>query len=209
VSYLSGYGATNVPAGTPIVTYQDAKAHLNLSDDNDALELQGFIDAATGIVEQHIGPVVAVSYTETQYVQGYSALVLNHAPVVSVESVVEYVWQVPQTLTAQPFGTSSLTPLGYTVDAESGLLRRYMSGYPVAFMGPVVVSYTSGRASVPAAVRMATLVIVAHLWQTQRGASPLPSPGGDQIPLAGSGGGLPPLALELLHGYDTRTPTIA
>jgi uncharacterized phiE125 gp8 family phage protein len=192
-----------------VVTYQDVKAHLNLTDDSDAYELQSFIDAAVGIVEQEIGPVQPTSYTETQYVTGYSTLILNHPPVQSVQSVTEYVWNVGQTLTAQPFGTVSPTPLAYSLDAEAGLLRRYMSGYPTAFMGPVVVTYTAGRDIVPPAVRRAVLVIVAHLWQTQRGTSSLPSLGGEAPAPVGVGSGIPPLARELLKGYDNRIPTVA
>jgi hypothetical protein len=191
-----------------IVTYEDVKAHLNLSDDRDAFELQSFIDAATNVVEQEIGPVLPTSYTETQFVGGRSTLVLNHPPIQSIQSVVEYAWNLAQTLTEQPFG-SSVTTLGYVFEAESGLLRRYTSGFPTYFMGPVTVTYTAGRTTIPPAVRMATLVIVAHLWQTQRGTSPLPSLGGEQPAPVGPGGGIPLIARELLKGYDNRIPTVA
>lgn len=193
----------------PIVTYQDVKAHLNLGDDSDALELQGFIDAAIGIVEQRIGVVTPTAYTETFEATCWAAVPLRHTPVLSVQSVTEYVLNIPYPLTVEPAGTI-LDSYGYRLDfPDSGLLTRYTNGFPGLFRGPVTVSYTAGRTSVPAAVKMATLIIVAHLWQTQRGASPLPSLGGDVAPPVGQVAGVPPLALDLLRGYDTRTPTIA
>ena len=192
-----------------IVTYEDVKAHLNLTDDRNAFELQRFIDAATNVVEQQIGPILPVSYTETQNVGGFSTLVLNHAPVQSVQSVTEYTWGVAQVLTSQPLGFTPTTTLGYMLDSNSGIMVRRSSGFQANFYGPVTVSYTVGRATVPAAVQLATLIIVAHLWQTQRGSSPLPSLGGDVAPPVGQVAGIPALALDLLKGFDTRLPTIA
>jgi hypothetical protein len=189
-----------------IVTYQDVKTHLNLTDDGDAFELTRFIDAASDIVEQIVGPLSDSTYTETHDATNRSVLVLNHFPVQSVQSVVESVWGASRTLTAQPVGSAGF---GYTMAAESGVMERRFYGGPSRFCGPVTVTYTAGRGSVPAAVQLATLVIVAHLWQTQRGAAPLPSVGGEPAPAFVQNGGVPPLALELLRGYEASIPTLA
>jgi hypothetical protein len=189
-----------------IVTYQDVKTHLNLTDDGDAFELTRFIDAASDIVEQIVGPLSDSTYTETHDATNRSVLVLNHFPVQSVQSVVESVWGASRTLTAQPVGSAGF---GYTMAAESGVMERRFYGGPSRFCGPVTVTYTAGRGSVPAAVQLATLVIVAYLWQTQRGAASLPSVGGEPAPAFVQNGGVPPLALELLRGYEASIPTLA
>jgi uncharacterized phiE125 gp8 family phage protein len=195
----------------PIVTYEDVKAHLNLTDDSDAYELARFIDAATNIVEQRVGTVMPTAYSETYNAYGWMSLPLRHTPVQSIQTVTEYAFASgTQVLTAQPAGTT-YDSYGYRLESKtSGGLTRRAFGWPVPFRGPVTVTYTAGLDVVPPAVQLATLVIVAHLWQTQRGTAALPSLGGDPVAAAPvAAGAVPPLAQELLRGYDTRTPAIA
>ena len=73
--------------------------------------------------------------------------------------------------------------------------------------GDVDVTYTAGLRIVPADSPLATLIVVQHLWETQRGRYGS-VPGGSQEPeyMTGRGFALPRRALELL---DTTLPGVA
>jgi hypothetical protein len=101
--------------------------------------------------------------------------------------------------------TTALTLADYELDADTGLLRLAAGGW---FRGTYTVTYTSGRADLPAAIRLAVLVIAEHLWETQRGAAPVgPLSGDDTFPTPGLGFAIPNRALELLAPY--RRPAVA
>jgi hypothetical protein len=67
----------------------------------------------------------------------------------------------------------------------------------------VQVDYTTGYVPTPAAIRLAVLIVAAHLWETQRGTAALPQPGFDQVPTMAGGAGFafPNRAKELLADY--------
>jgi hypothetical protein len=162
---------------TQLVTLPQVKAHLGMpaGDTTHDTELQAFIDAATPIVEYITGPVNPVTTTETLDVAGCSFVVLSKVPVISVTSAIEYLVTQPFTLTAQPPG-STTSNYGYSIDRpESGLItRRGITGMPMNFLGStLVITYTSGLASVPADIKLAALEDIRGLWQqTQQGIRP-------------------------------------
>jgi hypothetical protein len=74
----------------------------------------------------------------------------------------------------RPATAPCTTPLllsDYELDADTGLVRTGV-GRLVPY-GTYTVTYTSGRADLPAAIRLAVLIIAEHLWETQRGAAPV------------------------------------
>ncbi|MEU6582754.1 hypothetical protein [Nocardia sp. NPDC046763] len=161
-----------------LVSMSDVYRHLNLDESDLApmAELQGFIDAATPFVEYITGPMLPTTVTETYpVVVGQTQIMLRTCPVLSIQTVTEYLATVARTLTNQPRG-SSTDNYGYSLDiASAGLLvRRGVVGVAIPFLGDtVVVSYTAGRATVPAHVRMAALEDIRGLWQqTQQGGNP-------------------------------------
>lgn len=162
---------------TSLVSMPDVYAHLNLNkaDTSYQAELQGFIDAATGIFTYHCGPIAATSFTENWTITpGQSQINLLQCPVLSIQSVIEYVGLTAYTLTEQPRG-STVNNYGFSLDMPSGgtLVRRSSSGMPCAFIGDeVVVTYTAGRATIPPEVRLAALEDIRGLWQqTQQGSN--------------------------------------
>jgi hypothetical protein len=101
--------------------------------------------------------------------------------------------------------TTPLTLSDYELDADTGLLRLASGG---RFYGTYTVTYTSGRDDLPAAIRLAVLVIAEHLWETQRGAAPVgPLSADDTFATPGLGYAIPNRALELLAPY--RRPAVA
>lgn len=154
-----------------IVSLAEAKAHLRkpatASDDDD--DLMGFIRAATGVVEQYVGSVVRRTWVETFDGGGHSRLLLAHPPALSVTSVVE--------------DGATLAAADYKLHPASGVLTRVAGSWDLPWrpgIQNVVVTYAAGRTAVEASWRLAALIIVKHMWETQRAAAPGPLTQGNE-----------------------------
>ncbi|GIH91941.1 hypothetical protein ACFFMN_33955 [Planobispora siamensis] len=137
-----------------IVSIEDARVHLNLTNTAEDAELREMIRAVTEPIERHTGVVLRRTVVE-QHRGGYS-LVLHKTPILSITSV---------------------TGIGSALDQDvaellpgemSGVVRRRDGAW---ISGPVTVTYTAGRTDVPPHIRLAALMILQHLWETQRGAA--------------------------------------
>jgi hypothetical protein len=153
----------------------DLKAHLNITDSDNDDELLGMLDAATDVTESIVGPLAGGTVTETHYGLSSDVLVLRQVPVAALVSVSGRLWP----------------------DGALGTLRL-VSGY--RFAGDVTVTYTTGREA-PAAVRLAVLIIAAHLWETQRGSAPVGPLSTDDGTVSGLGFAIPNRARELLAPF--------
>lgn len=143
-----------------IVSLADAKTHLNIpvSRTSDDEELRSFIEATTAVVERFAGAVLRASHTQT-FDGGRDAVVLAHTPVMAVTSVTE---------SGTPVATS-----GYDLDEGSGVMERLSGGFRSrwsAGAANVTVTYTAGRQIIPAHITRAALIILKHMWETQRAA---------------------------------------
>lgn len=141
-----------------VVSLSDAKAHLNIpaSRTGDDEELRSFIEATTAVVERFAGAVLRASHTQT-FDGGREAVVLAHTPILSVASAAE--------------SGAVVAPSGYSLDGDSGVLTRMAGGYRSRWLpgtGNVAVTYTAGRQVIPANVTRAALIILKHMWETQR-----------------------------------------
>lgn len=166
-----------------LVSIESVKAHLNITGTRDDLELGLYVDSVTPLIEEYVGPVLVRTVTETVH-----GNVLREAPVLSLLSV-----------------TYGGTVYGGTPDlnAASGVLYNVPIG--------ATVTYTVGRETVPAAIRLAALVTVARLWETQRGSQPLPVLGGgeDQPSYVPQGGPDLPYRAQMLLAPFRRGMTVA
>lgn len=205
---------------TSLVTLDDAKAHLNIdpTDTTYDAELQGFIDAATAFVQFETGPILYQAFTEV-HSGGGPTIVLDNPPIIAVDTVIEYVGPTAYTLTQAELGATTGQYSWSLDDANAGIIaRRYSGGFVGNFAAGyrnVYVSYTAGRTSVPADVRMATLEDLRGLWTQTQYARPSAQFG------SGIGGqadnwtetpmnpiGTFPRLTALLQG-PSRTPSIA
>lgn len=155
-------------AATDIVTLAETKTHLNIDSSNTAsdAELAGFISGATATVERYVGPVVYRTVTEV-FDGGRPDLLLTQHPVSSITSVT--------------VSGTALTSDDYEFNGDTGVLTRVSGSARVAFTSGiqnVSVVYVAGVASNTAAVaaaapnsRLAALIIVQHMWETQRPAA--------------------------------------
>ena len=183
-----------VPVG--IVSLSDARAQLNMgaTETRDDDELRGFIGASTRAVERALGRIVARrSFTDRFTVSGSAAeLLLRNVPVLSLTSVIS------------ADGSTTWSTGGLQVDGATGLVA--VTSGP-AFTGVLDVTYQAGEVVIPDNYRLASLIILQHLWETQRGTMGVQLGGGDvDMALASRGFAIPRRALELL---DTQLPGVA
>lgn len=165
-------------------TLADVKRHLGKTATVDDDELQDMLDAATERVQSLIGTSFdAVAVTERVAVHG-GTVVLSRRPAAG-------------SVTLNGGGIT-----GFTVNAAAGLLYDVYPGGAY----PVTATYTAAASTVPASVQLATAIIAAHLWETQRGPAgpvggPLQEPGSDQPFGNGAGFAIPNRAKELLDPF--------
>lgn len=211
-----------------IVTLTELKTHLRYpnptqqSNDDDALE--GFILAATEIIENEVGKVVQRNVTE-YHDGGQIALYLRQRPVLSVTQVIENWGYFNWDLSDQPSTTIPATNLfAYSLDnpSEGRVTRRSVGNIAIPFMAMgsmfpanIKVEYVAGRYQVPWSVRLATLELCAHWWQRSQqrqfgGSGTLSGNFDSMIPDgAGTGfnAGVPYRVLELIKPHR-RSPII-
>jgi uncharacterized phiE125 gp8 family phage protein len=161
-------------AATDVVSLAEAKLQLNMTDTASDNELGVFISAASEAIEDYVGPVVNRSVTDVTD-GGRAEVLLTKIPVASITSVTD--------------GGTVLPAEAYKVSLTSGVVTRVSGGYPYPFtygIQSVQVTYVAGRAANTAAVpnryKMAALIIIQHLWETQRPAAAGPfSQGADDF----------------------------
>lgn len=179
-------------------TVDDLKPYLNKTSNADDAELTDMLDAAVDIAEGVVGPLTSETVTETHYGLSSAVLVLRRAPALALTSVSGRVY--PGAL------QTSYLLTDYTLDPDTGIVRL-ANGY--RFAGDYTVTYSAGRTTLPAAVRLAILIIAGHLWETQRGVAPTPLQQQDAFgPPPTAGYALPNRAQELLAPY-ARGPRVA
>jgi len=168
-----------------IASVDDLKQHLNMRSSTDDEELQLILDAAERVVASIAGDWSSDTVTESVPVVGGTAI-----------------------LSRRPTGPvlSGGLSVGGTVDASAGLVTDLGGLYGAA--SRITVTYPVGGENAPAEVILATLIIAAHLWETQRGAAPAGPLATDDLSVApGLGFAVPNRAVELLAPY--RRPAVA
>ncbi|GLY81841.1 head-tail connector protein [Actinoallomurus iriomotensis] len=184
----SGYPAGDMFEVLPadpgqLVSLAEAKEQLNITGSQDDAEIMRKMQAVTGPVERIVGAVGRRAWTET-YDGGTPRIALLHFPVLAVTQVVE--------------SGTVLASSAYTLKPTAGVLTRLAGGVASRWRpGDVTVLYEAGRIITGEHIRQAVLIILQHLWETQRGgfsASPRDSDTYDPR----FGYSIPRRALELL-----------
>ena len=134
------------------ISLDQARAQLQLDTPDDDAELQAYVDAIEGVVEEYKHELMSQrTVTGTAYGNGRSFR-LWAVPVISLTSVTS--WD----------GTTSWDPGDMRV-YESGLVK-VKSGPMV--LGDVDVVFEAGNAVVPDRFIRGGLVILQHVWETRR-----------------------------------------
>lgn len=140
-----------------IVTLAEAKRQLRIDPDDtgDDDELQGYVDAITGVVEDYKKEIIeAREVREDLTPCGRRRFRLWNVPVISLVSLATF------------DGSTTWDVSNMRVSTDTGLVS-VLSGPPVS--GNVEAVYMAGYATVPDRYKRGALVILQHTWETQRG----------------------------------------
>lgn len=132
-----------------IVSLKEAKDHLNISNDGDDSELRGFVEAVTSIAAFYCGTLFPTEYVETHQACG-DTLVLRHYPVLEVTEI-------------DTIGTGSTIDLAGVDIGEGGVIDLGQRAW-----GKLRVTYRAGYTILPANITRGSLIIIQHMWDTQR-----------------------------------------
>jgi len=186
------------PYRTAVISLQDAKDMLNITQSNTAYDTE--IASFIATIESSLrgltgGPIVnrPITAERCEFNGWYQMLQVKQRPLVSVTSI-----------TSVLSGTVLDISAGLDTNAAARTIRR-KDGSPFSSDSTVVlVTYVAGWGTqVPPAINTAARVILAHLWDTQHGPSVRPSMGGiETVTPPGFGFAIPSYAAELLGGHQ-------
>jgi hypothetical protein len=155
-----------------IVSLQDVKTHLRYTptDTVDDVALQGFIHAANDVVQTECGDILPATYDENHDGGSY-VIYLRHTPVLSIDNVEEgwgwWNWELDyQQVNTVPAGAL----YAYSLDMPTigAISRRSAGNVQIPFVPGtknIRVQYTAGRDTVPGAVRLFALELIAYWWR--------------------------------------------
>jgi len=151
-----------------IVGLAEMKEYLNISATDTTVdeELRSFIDAGSDLAESYVGQVLGRrTFTNELYDGGTEFIRIRNPKALSITSVYENDALVSSSNYVLDYTGQRLYRIG------SGTLYATNSyGYWTAGMNNVKITYVAGYVNPPMAAKQGVLVIVKHLWETQRGA---------------------------------------
>ncbi len=177
-------------------------------------KIEGIIDACIASIEYEVGPIETVTVTDEIHDGGDTSIYLRTVPVLSITSMTEVIGLIPYTLTLQPVG-APVDNFGFSIDdyAAGRITRRSAGSQPFPFYantGNITVTYTAGRASTPANLRLAVLEFVKHIYQWgQQANRPAFGAAPDEVPGPGPTGYLMPNRVRELLEPNLRPVVIA
>jgi hypothetical protein len=187
-----------------IISLDDARAGIGMPLGGSAVtdaDLRVFMGAATPIMEDIVGPIIARPLVET-YDGGTTQINLLWAPLISVTSIVES-WgsSYVRPITGQDiFAGTALDSYGYSVDLVTGIITRRATGMAIPFAAGkrnIQVTYVAGRAAVSGNVMLATRILIRYLWSQSRLRSPLVNNPPEPLAYTPRGYAVPIMVVEL------------
>lgn len=148
----------------PLVSLAEVKNHLKITAAQHDELLSWFAAVASDVCEQYTGRAWRRRTVVDRITGGHSALLLTHAPVVSITSITD--------------NGAAVDASTYALDDRAGVIYRnagLWGSYPT--LG-ITVTYVAGDADqLPPRTRHGVLEMVRHLWESQRGGTGAPRQG--------------------------------
>jgi hypothetical protein len=200
----------------PLLSLEEAKNSIGspLPSGASDEEIRKLIAAVVPIIEDIVGPIVPRTCDEW-HDGGADIIGLHHYPIISITSVAEVNAGVSTALTAQPLdGAGPFTGYGYTVDLETGILRRRAGSSCTPFArgaGNVHIVYIAGREEIPGNLNRAARRLFRHLWQPEKqgGRPNMGAAEGTGNATTPSGYVVPRVVMQLCGVSDTLLPGFA
>ena len=167
-------------SGGAFCTATQIKAYLNISGSDDDTLFAALAGRATEAVQKYCGrDFTSTTYTEYYDGGGFSKLVLDHRPIVSVASVYDdrdRAWAVSSLIAATDYLTRDNAGIVEWLSSSSAFPST--SAYFADGQLNVKITYTAGYASIPDAVVQASIMLVAVLYHRgQQGADGIKTEG--------------------------------
>lgn len=140
-----------------VVSLDDAKRHLNITNTTSDAELRDFLLRAQTAVESQVGPILPVTITSRVGRFGNWATTTLSLPVTPVISLGQVI----------PVGVTATPVTGLTV-SPAGVVSSIVAFF---FATPYDVTYVAGRVKCPPDLYHGILEMLRHLWETQRGSN--------------------------------------
>lgn len=207
--------------GPYVITLQDVRTHLRIPPsqigDDDMLQ-NTFIPAVSDVIKAECGDIIPTTYNE-KYDGGDFSIWLKHTPILEVMNVEEGWGFTNYELDFVEVNSTAATSMfAYSIDRPSfgQISRRSGGNVNIPFRdgnSNINVTYVAGHASVPAAVKLAALLLLEYWYQgSEQRAAQYESTGYNAMdiaePTSGAEGGLiginigiPYKVLELLRPY--------
>ena len=150
-----------------ICGYDEVLEYLNIpSASANENEVRRYIDAATDLAETYVGQVLGRrTFTNELYDGGTEFIRIRNPKAISITSVYENGTSVPSSNYVLDYTGQRLYRIG------SGTLYATNSyGYWTQGMNNIQITYVAGYVNPPMSAKQGVLVIIKHLWETQRGA---------------------------------------
>lgn len=141
-----------------VLDLASAKAYLNITNGQQDVEVQAFIDAAEVVLTRHCGPLTSTAVT-ARVRGGSTSLMLPTAPALTLTSVT-------------PVNGTAITLTDLYLHTRAGMVTYNSgAGFYARFYDVV---YNAGRSTCPADLLLADKELLRHMWQTQRGPTRRP-----------------------------------
>lgn len=152
------------------VVIRRSKNSASADDD----EIRDFIAGVAPVIEDLVGPVIKKTFDEW-HDGGGPTVKLFFPPVLTVATVLEsYGAGYTRTLSEQPLDGATFDSFGYTIDKDTGLITRRVTGRDSAFAQGrrnVHVVYDAGRTVIKKNIIRAAKEQFRFMWDTTREAN--------------------------------------
>jgi hypothetical protein len=150
-----------------IVGYDEVLEYLNIpaasANEN---EIRRFIDAATDLAETYVGQVLGRrTYSSELYDGGQEFLRIRNPKAISITSVYEN----GALLGAGAYALDYTGQRLYRVGSQT-IYATNSYGYWSQGFNNISITYVAGYVNPPMSAKQGVLVIIKHLWESQRGA---------------------------------------
>lgn len=142
-----------------LISFADARAMLSEQSTLQDEEIRSFMETATGVVEDIVGPCVIRTFIDQVDTNDGYCLLLPRAPVVSVTSLVPVFG-----------GGASYVTADLLVNPDTGIVTLKTRGAPL-IGGPWTATYVAGRSVISPIYVQAAKETLWDLWPSQRGAT--------------------------------------
>jgi hypothetical protein len=143
--------------GRTIVSLEQARTFLNVSLTDSDEEINDMSAVVTVIIESIVGNVLPKQYVERH--DGGECFLLHHGPPIAIVAIDPWYANIGESV---PVSEVQIDPVTWSVE------RKNAFGF---YFGPYRVTFTAGRAIVRPNIQHGALVMLDHLWETQRGGS--------------------------------------